>query len=157
MPAGYASALSAMLAETLAPVMGGLTPAIARAASMARSRLTAQKRGACDHQWQPPSRQHPERVELMAGAREIRCVGPSAYLPDRKAAIQRTVNMYLRQITGLGEDKQLILSGCPGLVLRHQFAGQVRGVYATESREFVVAGNTLYETTGQLAGSPRIH
>lgn len=42
MPAGYSSALSSLLAEKLAPVMGGLTAAIAREASMARGRLTAQ-------------------------------------------------------------------------------------------------------------------
>ncbi len=41
MPAGYESAFSSLLAELLAPVMGGLTPAIVRFANMARQRMTA--------------------------------------------------------------------------------------------------------------------
>lgn len=87
----------------------------------------------------------------MAGAREIRCIGPSAYLPDRKAAVQRTVNMFLRQITGLGEDKSVILESVPGLRLTLELSGGYRGGYATESRVFVVYGSTLWETTNGTA------
>ena len=96
----------------------------------------------------------------MAGSPEIRCLGPSAYLPDRKAACQRTINMFLRQLTGLGEDKRVILESVPGLVERIDFGAPVRGAFSNGEREFVVAGTTLYETTsgsavarGTIAGS----
>lgn len=92
--------------------------------------------------------------------REIRCVGPSAQLPDRKASCQRSVNLFLRQITGLGEDKQAILESIPGLVERIDFGADGRGCFSIDTREFVVAGSTLYETTsgaavsrGTIAGS----
>ena len=42
MPRGYKAAFSALLAELVAPVMGGITPAIVRSASMARQRMAAQ-------------------------------------------------------------------------------------------------------------------
>ena len=42
MPQGYQSAFSSLLAELLAPQMGGITPAIARDAANARSRMRAQ-------------------------------------------------------------------------------------------------------------------
>lgn len=85
--------------------------------------------------------------------REIRCVGPSAPLPDRKASVQRSINLFLRQITGLGEDKPVILESIPGLVERIDFGGQVRGSFSNGKREFVVAGLTLYETTSGTAVS----
>ena len=90
----------------------------------------------------------------MAGAKEIRCVGPSAQLPDRKASVQRSVNLFLRQITGLGEDKSVILASAPGLVERIDFNAAVRGTFSTAGgREFVVAGPALYETTSGTAVS----
>lgn len=89
----------------------------------------------------------------MSGRREIRCVGPSAPLPDRKASVQRSINLFLRQITGLGEDKPVILESIPGLVERIDFGGQVRGSFSNGKREFVVAGLTLYETTSGTAVS----
>ena len=42
MPKGYLSSFSALLAELLAPQMGGITPAIARDAAAARARMRAQ-------------------------------------------------------------------------------------------------------------------
>lgn len=87
----------------------------------------------------------------MAGAREIKCIGPSAYLPDRKAAVQRLVNLFLRQLTGLGEDKQVILESAPGLVERIDFGASGRGAFSNGEREFVVAGANLYETTTGVA------
>ena len=89
----------------------------------------------------------------MAGRREIKCVGPSAPLPDRKASVQRSINLFLRQITGLGEDKPVILESIPGLVERIDFGGQARGSFSNGKREFVVAGITLYETTSGTAVS----
>jgi stabilization protein len=82
----------------------------------------------------------------MAGRREIRCVGPSYHLSDRKAAVQRTVNMYLEQIEGLGEAQQLTLVSVPGLV--HQIGsifGDFRGARYVLGRLFVVFGNVLGE------------
>jgi hypothetical protein len=89
----------------------------------------------------------------MAARREIKCVGPSAPLPDRKASVQRSINLFLRQITGLGEDKPVILESIPGLVERIDFGAQVRGSFSNGKREFVVAGLTLYETTSGTAVS----
>ena len=45
----------------------------------------------------------------MAGNRTIECIGPSYMLADRKSAVQRAVNLFLTQIEGVGEDRQLIL------------------------------------------------
>ena len=53
----------------------------------------------------------------MAGVREVRCVGPSAQLADRKAGAQRSINLYLSAVEGLGEDRQYILRSCPGVVI----------------------------------------
>jgi hypothetical protein len=83
----------------------------------------------------------------MAGRREIRCIGPSYQLADRKTSVQRSINWRLRQINSLGEEKSLTLEPPPGLVWIADFLEQTRGIFATESREFVVAGNILYETT----------
>jgi hypothetical protein len=89
----------------------------------------------------------------VSGRREIKCVGPSAQLPDRKASVQRSINLFLRQITGLGEDKPVILESIPGLVERIDFGADVRGSFSNGKREFVVAGITLYETTSGTAVS----
>lgn len=81
----------------------------------------------------------------MAGNRTIKAVGPSYMLPDRKSAVQRAVNLYLRQVEGLGEDVQLVLDSAPGLQTFITFPQDIRGVYTTEDRRFVVYGNTLAE------------
>lgn len=87
----------------------------------------------------------------MAGRQEVKCIGPSYQLADRKAAVQRSVNLYLRQIEGLGEDRQLILDSCPGLRTLVDLGATVRGSYNAYGRWFVVAGSTLYEV--QTSGS----
>lgn len=89
----------------------------------------------------------------MAGKRFIPCVGPSYALADRKSAVQRSVNMYLREIEGLGEDKQAVLVSAPGLVQHLDLGATIRGSYATDTRWFVVAGSTLYELTSGAAVS----
>lgn len=81
----------------------------------------------------------------MAGRQEIKCIGPSYQLADRKAAVQRSVNLYLRQIEGLGETRQLILDSTPGLRLLVDMGATIRGSYNAFGRWFVVAGSTLYE------------
>lgn len=87
----------------------------------------------------------------MAGVRAIQCVGPSYMLADRKSAVQRAVNLYLREVEGLGEDKQLVLDSAPGLVQHLDLGATIRGVYATDTRLFAVAGSTLYELTSGTA------
>jgi hypothetical protein len=83
----------------------------------------------------------------MAGNRAVQVIGPSYHLADRKAAVQRAVNWRLQQTGGLGEDKQATMQAAPGLVPLIDFGAPTRGIFATEAREFVVAGATLYETT----------
>jgi hypothetical protein len=87
----------------------------------------------------------------MAGKRYIPCVGPSYALADRKSAVQRSVNLYLREIEAPGEDKPAVLASVAGLVEHLSLGATIRGSYATDTRWFVVAGSTLYElTTGGL-------
>lgn len=87
----------------------------------------------------------------MAGARYLPCVGPSYQLADRKAAVQRAVNLYLGEIEGPGEAYTAVLRSAPGTVLHLDLGAAVRGSYATDDRWFVVAGSTLYELTTGVA------
>jgi hypothetical protein len=85
----------------------------------------------------------------MAGKPFVACVGPSYHLPDRKSAIQRAINLALRQIEGDGESHQSVLISTDGLSQLIDFGAPVRGSSMTaDSREFVVAGATLYEIIG---------
>lgn len=86
----------------------------------------------------------------MAGRREVRCVGPSYYLADRKSAVQRAVNLYLMPIEGAGEDSALVLESAPGLTSLHDFGATVQGIHSADGRLFVAAGGVLYEV---VAGS----
>lgn len=88
----------------------------------------------------------------MAGSAFIPCIGPSYHLPDRKSAVQRSVNLFLRQVEGLGESKQLALQSTDGLAQLYNFGATVRGSIVTaDQREFVVAGQALYEI---VSGAP---
>lgn len=90
----------------------------------------------------------------MADSRFIPCVGPSYQLADRKSAVQRSVNLYLREIEGPGEDKSAVLANVPGLVLHLDLGATIRASHATTgNRWFVVAGATLYELTSGAAVS----
>ena len=97
----------------------------------------------------------------MAGRQEIKCIGPSMALADRKASVQRSVNLYMRQVEGLGEDKQVILVSSPGLTVFAALAGTARGAFNADGRLFIVSGSGLYEVSsagvttlrGTLAGS----
>ena len=71
-------------------------------------------------------------------------VGPSYELPNRKASIQRAVNMYLVQMEA-GAKSVAILQSVPGLVLRATADGEYRGGIETNDRAFVVYGQALYE------------
>ncbi|MCW1958308.1 MAG: packaged DNA stabilization protein [Mycobacterium sp.] len=89
----------------------------------------------------------------MAGSRAIQCIGPSYHLADRKSAVQRTVNLYMREVEGVGEDLQVVLDSAPGLVEYADLGATVRGSYATDTRWFVAAGQQLYELTSGSAVS----
>lgn len=81
----------------------------------------------------------------MAGSRYLPVCGPSYQLADRKAAVQRSVNLYVQQVDGPGEDPQFTLTQAPGLTLKVDAASTIRGSYATDTRRFIVAGVSLYE------------
>ncbi len=89
----------------------------------------------------------------MAGNRVIQCVGPSYMLVDRKSAVQRAIGLYMRQVEGLGEDRQVVLDSAPGLTLFADLGASTRGAYCTGTRYFVVAGATLYEMLGGVGVS----
>lgn len=81
----------------------------------------------------------------MAGERIVQCIGPSYWLADRKTAIQRSINLWMMGVEGLGEDAQVVLESAPGLELAHDFGATVRGMRNADGRLFVAAGSTLYE------------
>jgi len=81
----------------------------------------------------------------MAGQATIACIGPSYTLSDKKAAIQRAVNLYMLNIEGLGEAKRVVLASAPGLELLVNVGTEFRGSYNTDSRWFVVFGTKLLE------------
>jgi hypothetical protein len=90
-------------------------------------------------------RQHPERVELMAGRNYIPCIGPSYHLDDRKAAVQTAINCYIEQVEGLGETRTLTQVSAPGLASYLSLGAEVRGQRNVEGRWFVAAGGALLE------------
>lgn len=81
----------------------------------------------------------------MAGQNKIEVIGPSYSLGDRKSAVQRSVNLYMLQIEGLGEAKRVVLASAPGLALLADMGAEFRGSYNTDARWFVVYGSKLYE------------
>lgn len=81
----------------------------------------------------------------MAGSRVVQCIGPSYQLNDRKSAVQRSVNLFLAQIEGDGEDRPLILRSAPGMVEYLDAGVTIRNAYNADGRWFLVAGATLYE------------
>lgn len=83
----------------------------------------------------------------MAGQNEVKAIGPSYQLADRKAASQRSINLYMQQVEGLGEDRPYILASALGLVRLADMGADVRGSYCAGNRWFVVAGSKLYEVT----------
>ena len=91
----------------------------------------------------------------MAGEREIRAVGPSYYLNDRKTAIQRSINLYMMQVEGLGEDSPVVLESAPGLSLVADLGITIRGLHNAEGRLFVAAGATLQEMSASEALTSR--
>lgn len=80
----------------------------------------------------------------MAGNRVVQCVGPSYQLADRKSAVQRTVNLFPRNVEVGGEPSSLVLDSAPGMDPVFIFSA-VRSIYATEDRIFIVAGAGFWE------------
>lgn len=83
----------------------------------------------------------------MAGIAQVKAVGPSYQLADRKSASQRSINLYMRQVEGLGEDKQVVLDGAPGFKERVTLPADIRGQHNAEGVWYVVAGEFLYRVT----------
>lgn len=71
-------------------------------------------------------------------------IGSSYTLANRKASIQRAVNLYLSKVEA-SEKSQYILQSVPGLITRATVTGEYRGSIETNSRAFAVYGSTLYE------------
>ena len=86
-------------------------------------------------------------------------VGQSYQLSNRKADVQRTVNMYLKRVESGTGKATYILDSVPGLAY---FAGavgdgQVRGMVCIQGgRAFFVSGVTLYELFEDTSYSSRI-
>lgn len=74
----------------------------------------------------------------------ISIVGPAYTLANRKASIQRAVNLYLSKMEAAGKSAY-ILQSVPGLILRATVSGEYRGSIETNDRAFMVYGSTLYE------------
>lgn len=79
----------------------------------------------------------------MAGEKVFQCVGPSYYLADRKAAVQRSVNCYPKRLDG----DNWMMSATPGEVQIADLGAEIRGSRVVNGRWFVVAGGSLYEMT----------
>ena len=81
-------------------------------------------------------------------------VGPSYALANRKASVQRTINMCL---VGMETPSKapFILQSTPGLTVFATLSGEIRGVYEANGRAFVVAGGTLYELNSSGAATSR--
>ena len=78
-------------------------------------------------------------------------VGPSYSLANRKASVQRSVNLYLTPMETASK-AQFILQSVPGLALFATLGAEIRGMFEAAGRCFVVAGATLYELNN--VGSP---
>lgn len=74
-------------------------------------------------------------------------VGPSYSLSNRKAGVQRSVNLYLSPLETPSK-AQFILKSVPGLTLYVNAGAEIRGMFEADSRCFVVAGSSLYELAG---------
>lgn len=78
-------------------------------------------------------------------SRDIRVIGGSYFLRDRKSAIQRSINCYPMRVEGYNEDAPLVLESAPGLELFANIGAEIRGMHNANGRLFVVAGSVLYE------------
>lgn len=81
-------------------------------------------------------------------------VGPSYRLANRKAAIDRAVNLALVAMETPGKAPWM-LEPIPGLILRWSLGAELRGGIEVGSRAFVVAGATLYEIFSDYTSTSR--
>jgi hypothetical protein len=79
----------------------------------------------------------------MAARKIVECAGPSYFLADRKAAVQRSVNCYPQRLDG----DRWMMQSTPGEVQIADLGASIRGSKDVGGRWFVVAGSTLYEVT----------
>lgn len=77
----------------------------------------------------------------MAGSPYVQAIGPSYFLGDRKAAVQRAVNVYPKKLDG----QNFMMASAPGEVQIADLGAEGRGQWVTDGRLFTVAGNGLYE------------
>lgn len=87
----------------------------------------------------------------MAGSKYVECVGPSYHLTDKKAAVQRSVNMYPQKLDGTN----WMLQTVPGL-RGGALPGELRGSKKIDDLWFVVVDDRLYvynRTTGIQAAT----
>jgi hypothetical protein len=71
-------------------------------------------------------------------------VGPSYALNNRKASVQRSVNLFLSPVETPSK-AAFILKSVPGLTVFAAMGAEVRGIFEADDRCFVVAGSVLYE------------
>jgi hypothetical protein len=84
-------------------------------------------------------------------------VGVSYALDNRRADVQRSVNLYPAPIESGSGKAQMMLRSIPGLVSRYVVGAVGRGAYEINGRTWVVVGSGLYEltsiTTAALRGT----
>lgn len=76
-------------------------------------------------------------------------IGPAYTLANRKASIQRSVNLYLARMEAGGKS-EATLESVPGLLSRATASGAYRGSIETNTRAFVVFGSSLYELSADF-------
>lgn len=81
-------------------------------------------------------------------------VGPSYALANRKASIQRSVNMRLVGLEAQGK-APFMLESMPGLAVFSTLSGVVRGGIQAAGRAFFAAGSTLYEVLADGSNASR--
>lgn len=79
----------------------------------------------------------------MAGRKYVEAVGPSYYLADRKAAIQRSMNCYPKRLDG----NRWMLAAAPGEVEIASLGGEVRASKVVAGRMFFVVDGVLWEVS----------
>jgi hypothetical protein len=82
-----------------------------------------------------------QRGEAMSGTPFMQAIGPSYFLDDRKAAIQRAINCFPKKLDGAN----WMMASSPGETQIADLGAVGRASYNANGRWFVVAGATLYE------------
>ena len=88
---------------------------------------------------------------LMAGQKVVQAIGPSYFLGEVKAAVQRSVNCFPQRLEG----DSWMMSSAPGEVTIASLGAEIRGSRDVEGRWFIVSGSTLYEMTAAGTSTAR--